>query len=213
MGSGERAFIRLEQGDYMEPISSAFIAVVKESAKSLVKQFSDKVPDFKIPDSLGKGEMEKYKPTSSPDRGPWKTEVPDRKVPDFQVADHAADKEKISLDEKVEKMGGAYKDLPSKPDCEKHHMPAHDTTDIPFNDGPCIVMEKGDHRQTASCGNSREAQEYRNKQKELISDGKFEEAMQMDIDDIQSKFGDKYDDAIAEMKEYAESQKEKGTLS
>lgn len=32
----------------------------------------------------------------------------------------------------------------------------------------------------------------------------FREALQMDIDDIHDKFGDKYDDAINEMLEYVD---------
>ena len=88
-------------------------------------------------------------------------------------------------------------------------MPADSVNGLERNDGPAIVMEKADHRQTASCGNSLEAREYRAKQKELIDQGKFKEAMQMDIDDIHEKFGDKYDDAIAQMQEVA---KEKGLI-
>ena len=117
------------------------------------------------------------------------------------------------------KNGGTYGELTSPdqwgghledpPPHEVHHMPADSVNGLERNDGPAIVMEKGDHRQTASCGNSVEAREYREKQKELIDEGKFDEAMQMDIDDIHEKFGDKYDDAIAEMKSKAE---EKGLI-
>lgn len=99
-------------------------------------------------------------------------------------------------------QGGAYKDLPNKEGFEKHHMPADSTTDLPYGDGPCINMERSDHRLTASCGNSIEAQEYREAQRQLVSEGKFKEALQMDIDDIKDKFGDKYDKAIEELKEY-----------
>jgi hypothetical protein len=34
----------------------------------------------------------------------------------------------------------------------------------------------------------------------------------MDIDDIHEKFGDKYDDAIAEMREYVDKLKEEGRV-
>ena len=117
------------------------------------------------------------------------------------------------------KQGGTYGELISNdqwgghledhPPHEVHHMPADSVNGLERNDGPAIVMEKADHRQTASCGNSLEAREYRAKQKELIDQGKFKEAMQMDIDDIHEKFGDKYDDAIAQMQEVA---KEKGLI-
>ena len=119
--------------------------------------------------------------------------------------------------EQTEKKGGSYGDLKKaghgwnhEPSEEVHHMPSDEASPLDRNDGPAIAMDYEDHRQTASCGNSREAQEYRAKQKELIAEGKFAEgkfaeAMQMDIDDIRDKFGSKYDDAIAEMKEYAKS--------
>jgi hypothetical protein len=60
-------------------------------------------------------------------------------------------------------------------------------------------MDKADHRKTASWGTSRGAKDYRAKQKALIDDGKMDDAIQMDIDDITSKFPGKYDDAILQM--------------
>ena len=65
-------------------------------------------------------------------------------------------------------------------------------------------MDYNDHKQTASCGSSREAKEYRAAQKELIDQRKFKEALQMDIDDIHDKFGDKYDEAISQMLEHVD---------
>lgn len=79
-------------------------------------------------------------------------------------------------------------------------------------DGPAIAMEYSDHRETASCGNSYEAREYRAEQRELIEDGKFREALQMDIDDIHSKFGDKYDTQIDEMLEYVDKLEKEGKI-
>lgn len=108
--------------------------------------------------------------------------------------------------------GGSYGDLKEAgygwPDQEVHHMPADSASELPRNDGPAIVMDYEDHRKTASCGSSREAYEYRMAQKALIEQGKFDEAMQMDIDDIHEKFGDKYDNAIAEAQAYAKKLKE-----
>lgn len=91
-------------------------------------------------------------------------------------------------------------------------MPADSISPLERNDGPAIKMEKEDHRQTASCGNSREAREYRAQQQELINQGKFCEALQMDIDDIHDKFGDKYNDAIAEMLEYVDNLEQEGKI-
>ena len=92
------------------------------------------------------------------------------------------------------------------------HMPADSVTELSRNDGPAIKMDKSDHRETASCGSSREARAYRERQKELIDEGKFDEAVQMDIDDIREKFGDKYDDAINEMLAYIDELKEAGKI-
>lgn len=137
--------------------------------------------------------------------------------PDARIEKSSNDGETQSDVTEERKTGGTYGELKKEwsgeletpPPHEVHHMPANDVNGLKENDGPAIVMEKSDHRQTASCGNSREAREYRQKQKELIDEGKFEEAMQMDIDDIHDKFGDKYDGAIAQMKETA---KEKGLI-
>lgn len=109
--------------------------------------------------------------------------------------------------ENLEKKGGSYGEVFKKGEGEKfevHHMPANNVNGLELNDGPAIKMEKEDHRETASCGNSREARQYRLIQKDLIEEGKFREAMQMDIDDIHEKFADKYDDAISQMVEYVD---------
>jgi hypothetical protein len=38
----------------------------------------------------------------------------------------------------------------------------------------------------------------------MIESGDFKGAQQMDIDDVRSKFGDKYDDAIQQMRDHTE---------
>ena len=43
--------------------------------------------------------------------------------------------------------------------------------------------------------------QFRQRQADLIAQGKCREAIQMDIDDIRSKFGSKYDESIREMLE------------
>jgi hypothetical protein len=115
-----------------------------------------------------------------------------------------------------EKQGGSYKDVKktsSGETHEVHHMPADSASPLERNDGPAIKMEKADHRKTASCGSSREAREYQQIQRELIEEGKFLEALQMDIDDIREKFGDKYDDAINEMMEYVNTMIKEGKIN
>ena len=107
----------------------------------------------------------------------------------------------------VGKKGGRYADIFKKGEgsaYEVNHIPADSITDLSKNDGPAIKMTIEDHRLTASWGASKEAVEYRKLQKKLIDEGRFREAVQMDIDDITSKFPGKYDDAINEMMEYVE---------
>ena len=126
------------------------------------------------------------------------------------------DKETDETDEpQNEKKGGRYSEVKETSNGETHevhHMPADSTTELRRDDGPAIKMEKDDHRQTASYGASREAKEYRERQRELIEQGKFREALQMDIDDIHDKFGDKYDDAIAEMMNYVDQLEQEGKI-
>jgi len=99
--------------------------------------------------------------------------------------------------------GGAYKDVPANGG-EVHHMPADSVSPLSKGKGPGVRMEKPDHMKTKSWGSSKKAKAYRAKQEELIKEGKFDEAQQMDIDDVQSKFGDKYDEGIKQMKDYTE---------
>jgi len=116
--------------------------------------------------------------------------------------------------EKKDYRGGSYGELKEAgygwPDHEVHHMPADSASELPRDDGPAIVMDYEDHRQTASCGLSKEAAEYRQTQRDLVAEGKYMEAFQMDVDDIHEKFGDKYDNAIAEAREHAIKLKEEG---
>jgi len=126
-----------------------------------------------------------------------------------QEFEHKSAVEK-DVDEATEIKGGSYKDIKENmtergetgEQYEVHHTPADSCTELNYTDGPAVKMEKADHRETASYGASRDAQEYRGQQKEFIDSGRFDDAVQMDIDDIQGKFGDKYDDGIAEMREY-----------
>lgn len=112
-------------------------------------------------------------------------------------------------------QGGSYGEVKKHNDTEKkevHHMPADSVSHLERNDGPAISMDAEDHRQTASCGNSKEAREYRAKQKELIDNGKFREAFEMDVDDIKSKFGNKYDHAISEARAYIDQLEQGGKI-
>lgn len=117
------------------------------------------------------------------------------------------DKRVENAENKHEVQGGSYSDVKKNSNGETHevhHMPADSVSSLEREDGPAIKMEKIDHRQTASCGSSKEAREYQAAQKGLIDIGKFREAVQMDINDIHDKFGSKYDDAITEMLKYVD---------
>ena len=108
--------------------------------------------------------------------------------------------------QETDKVGGRYADIHKNKveNTEDHHCPADSASELSIDDGPAIKMDKEDHMKTASWGRSKEAQEYREKQKDLFSQGKFKEAVQMDIEDIRSKFGDKYEEGISQMLEYVD---------
>lgn len=123
---------------------------------------------------------------------------------------------KIALKETEPVLGGgSYKDVKhqnTQPGKEINHMPADSISDISHDNGPAIKMDKTDHYQTASWGNSKDAVEHRQKQQALMKEGKIKEAIQMDIDDVKSKFGSKYDEAIKQMLAYVDEMIEKGAF-
>ncbi len=115
--------------------------------------------------------------------------------------------------------GGSYKELRNEgwgwndnPPHEVHHMPADSASNLEREDGPAIAMDYSDHQKTASYGSSRDAKEYRAAQKELIDKGDFRGALQMDIDDIRDKFGDKYNDALTQMQNYIDKLEQAGKI-
>ena len=110
------------------------------------------------------------------------------------------------------KRGGSYNEVKANSIGEYtqvHETPSYSSTNPTGSrsemNGPSIKMTTEDHRLTASYGSSRDAIQYRAEQKRLIEQGNYHDAIQMDIEDIQSKFGTKYDAAIDEMLEYAKS--------
>jgi RHS repeat-associated protein len=89
---------------------------------------------------------------------------------------------------------------------EINHVPAKATylnlglpTDLKESTGPSMRMEYDDHRNFISTGSGRASDLWRAKQTDLIKQGKFDEAMKMDIDEIRRVHGTKYDAAIKEM--------------
>lgn len=97
--------------------------------------------------------------------------------------------------------GGKYGTMKAL-DGERHHMPSDSVSPLTTYSGPCIRMTKSDHALTGSYANTTSSIVFREKEKELIEDGKFLAAQKLGIDDIQSKFGSKYDYAISDMITY-----------
>ncbi|MBM6676132.1 hypothetical protein H6A07_05185 [Olsenella uli] len=141
-----------------------------------------------------------------------KSEISDVKSPSSSF-DPDARVERPRAEASGEYRGGSYRDVfvGGRGDrIEVHHMPADEVNGLERNDGPSIAMDKADHRMMSSTGASKEAREYRAEQLKLIESGDFKGALKMDIDDIHGKCGDKYDGAIQQMLDYAES---KGYIS
>ncbi|MFD5509709.1 hypothetical protein ACFWIB_18280 [Streptomyces sp. NPDC127051] len=82
-----------------------------------------------------------------------------------------------------------------------------------YGQGPAIQMDKQDHRgrkdssgewtdhpRVASTGSWAESKEHRADQLRLMKGKKFNAAVEKDIDDIESKFGKKYEKAIEQLK-------------
>lgn len=132
-----------------------------------------------------------------------------------EISEYDIDKriEKSEIEHEV--SGGPYSEVKKNSNgeiYEVHHMPSDTASPLDRLDGPTIKMEKEDHRQTASCGSSKDARDYQKKQKELVDNGKFREALQMDIDDIHEKFGSKYDEAISQMLKYVDKLEAEGKI-
>ncbi|MEA1230310.1 hypothetical protein ODQ17_13120, partial [Acinetobacter sp. IRS14] len=105
---------------------------------------------------------------------------------------------------KARELGGAHRTVKGVAGNEAHHMPANAVSPFSTGKGPAISMSKADHQKTKSWGSSKEAKAYRAEQKKLIEQGKFKEAQRMDIDDIQSTFGTKYDGQMYQMRLYTD---------
>jgi hypothetical protein len=106
--------------------------------------------------------------------------------------------------------GGSYQDLgephPTSPrrrlavpGTERNHIPPKDVLRgiLAPAKGPSIEMDIEDHEKTASWGPP--GMDHRAKQRKLLEQGKFREAIKMDIDDIRKQFGTRYDGALEEM--------------
>jgi hypothetical protein len=69
---------------------------------------------------------------------------------------------------------------------EIHHLPADSVSPLSRAKGPAIWMEIPDHDDTKSNGSGKDAERWRQKQRDFIKAGQFTRAMQMDIQDALS---------------------------
>ncbi len=104
-------------------------------------------------------------------------------------------------------QGGSYGSLakanPGRRGVEEiHHMPANSINGLSSNDGAAIIMHIEDHKKTMSFDKQPYSDAYRRRQEQLVKEGKLLEAFEMDVDDIHSEFGNKYDEAIRQAREY-----------
>ena len=107
----------------------------------------------------------------------------------------------------VAKFGGAYRDVRDfwpEDSGQVHHTPADQVSPL-GKDTPALLMDVQDHMDTGSWGRGRWAQAYRDIQRDHIDNGRFLDALEMDIDDLQYKFGSRYNYGIRQMLEYARS--------
>jgi hypothetical protein len=103
------------------------------------------------------------------------------------------------------KKGGAHKDLDFDISTEqRHHMPSQASGNKGGNGG-AITTKTIDHKSMASSDNQPGSKIYRAEQKALIDEGKFKEAFDMDVNDIQSKYGEKYNSEIKELEDWYKS--------
>jgi hypothetical protein len=103
--------------------------------------------------------------------------------------------------------GGAYESMDAWGG-ERNHIPPDSVSKLAPTKGPALWMEKDDHAKTNSWGSGAKAIQWRDKQKALIKQGKVMEAIQMDVDDIRSKFklpdgSCKYEKGINQLQTYA----------
>jgi hypothetical protein len=133
------------------------------------------------------------------------------------------------LQSKLQVMGGPYNSVRQQTNGgEVHHTPADSVVknyswisrvftswreDRLINDiAPTIWMTADDHRLTKSYASGVEPDAYRAKQDALIRSGDFRGAIQMDINDIQSEFGHKYDPGIKQMLNYIDRLEQRGVI-
>ncbi len=111
--------------------------------------------------------------------------------------------------------GGSFRgtSIPVGDGLDAHHMPANAASTLSKLEGPAIQMTPIDHWRTASNGRMPGHAAYIFTQQSMINSGNFIAATQLDIVDIRTKFGSKYDEAIEEMQAYTACLKSNGRIN
>jgi RHS repeat-associated protein len=105
-------------------------------------------------------------------------------------------------------LGGAKGKLFSKQQIlESNHAPTMNSFEIAgfkisYNKASAFQMIYEEHRGFISTGNGSFAQEFRNKEADLMKQGKFMDAFELTTNEIRAEFGNKYDEAIGQAREY-----------
>jgi hypothetical protein len=105
-------------------------------------------------------------------------------------------------------LGGAKGDLYSKKGIlEGNHVPTMKSMEvsgsrISYNEGSAFQMLYEEHRAFISTGSSKAAVAFRNQEVGLLNQGKFMEAFDLNAQRVRAAYGDKYNDALNQAKDY-----------
>jgi hypothetical protein len=105
-------------------------------------------------------------------------------------------------------LGGAKKDLYSKQKIlEANHAPTMKSFEIAgfkisYNEGSAFQMLYDEHRLFISTGRDKAAVVFRNQEANLLKQGKFMEAFDLNVQRVKSTYGNKYDGAMGQAREY-----------
>ena len=105
-------------------------------------------------------------------------------------------------------LGGAKGDLYSKKGIlEGNHAPTMKSMElsgfkINYNEGSAFQMLYEEHRAFISTGSSKAAVAFRNQESALLNQGKFMEAFDLNAQRVRAAYGDKYNDALNQSRDY-----------
>lgn len=113
--------------------------------------------------------------------------------------------------------GGAYGRMKNVIDdagkniTEKNHLPskqAFKLSELKISDymGSAHIMDKLDHRSFISTGSSKAAQAFRELESQLLNQGKYLEAFDLNAKQIRKQFGNKYDEGLKQARKHFEEE-------